>query len=213
MRYRTDYKGQLWILLLWFIVIVSSCSSSETLMVKQIDSLLYDAESFVAKGDYSGAVSLYERARSQYPHEQRLSYNYALVLAQAGDFQKSLSVLTELNEQTDFSHVMFLKALAGVAASSGEIELAHTYWEKIIEKDPLDANSRKLLMKSLVSLGKYEEAYQLAYAAYELHLFDAELFRMLEELTYETERGNGNSWKIIASAYESKTSLDFSRQH
>jgi len=177
--------------------LVFSCSSMAHIAERQVDEIIAEAKPFNDGGNYADAVLHYESALVRYPDEPRLRYNFAIALAQSGDLTRSASVLQRLSAEHESNDLTYLKALGGVAAAGNISDTAVESWMRVVEQDPMDSDTRFRLMRYLIEIESYEAAYELGLAAYRLHVFEPELFEMLEILERQTGRGDGSSWSII----------------
>ena len=180
-------------------VVLSSCTSTAYTRERQVNAVIAESTALVDAGRYKEAVALYDAGLVQFPKEEKLRYNHAIALAQAGDLLKAVEVLQELSADHGSKNLMYLKALGGVAGAAQVPATAIESWERVIELDPLDSRTRIRLMRYLIELDEFERAYEIGWEAYQLYLFEREIFELLGTLEERTGRGDGSSWSVILS--------------
>lgn len=172
-----------------------SCSTT-SLTEGKIDSLLASAESL----PLSEAVTYYSKLYTTYPFEEKIGYNYALLLAESGQIDDSLEILQAMDEYFDHRHIRVLKAIGSLAVESEKNELAVASWHTLLEVDPLDDTSRQLLIDYYTEKELYEQAYELAYEKVELQQYSASSLKTLASLEQLSEKGDGKKWLLLADS-------------
>ncbi len=180
-------------------IVFSSCSSTAYARERQVNAIISESTVLTNAGLYEEAVKLYDAGLVRFPEEKKLRYNYAIALAQAGDLLKAVEVLQQLSGEEESKNLLYLKALGGVAGATQVHDTAIESWERVIELDPMDSKTRIRLMRYLIELNALERAYELGLEAYQLHLFEREIFELLRTLEEQTGSGDGSSWGVILS--------------
>ncbi len=194
---RTVHILRLFLLISLTLIVGIGCVSTPDHIDQQVNSVILQADTLRSSEKYFEAAEVYARALEQFPSDIRLRYNYAITLAESGKIGASLTILDQLQEDAEEGDYTYLKSAAGIASSAGERNMAGRYWQEILEKNPYDEVVRELYLNELIGQEQYEQAYLIAIDAYELNLFEPELFAHLTFLAQKIGKPEAVSWQII----------------
>lgn len=189
------------VLVVFFCIQVSGCSTTGSLSGSRLDRLLAEGQLRTDAQDHQGAAAYYREALARYPNEEKLQYNLALALALDDDVSSALELLRDLDDRAGGRNVRYLKAIGGIAASSADEATAVQAWKRVLDVDPLDNETRDLLLELLKSQQRYDEAYMVALEAFDLGQFSTPLFLDLAELQVDASLGDGATWRLLAKEH------------
>lgn len=118
------------------------------------------AQTYMDRGQYESAISVYDKALSQV-RDYRLEYNRALAYASSGNYSKAAELAGGAFES--YPQIISLKkAQAIYLYAAGELEESYSACLELLEKDPYDRETRKELIEHYMAYGYPDLAYNQA---------------------------------------------------
>ena len=138
------------------------------------------AQAYASSGQYAKALEVYDRALLE-ADDYRLYYNKAIVLSDLGRNEDAARLCdTSFERYPDI--IAFKEAQAIYLNRSGDEDAAVKVYMQILDLNPYDRASRTELIRTLISRGNTDEAYNQAMILWNQGYRDKDTVKILYEI-------------------------------
>ncbi|MCF7946107.1 MAG: tetratricopeptide repeat protein [Spirochaetia bacterium] len=181
-------------LIAFSVSILSGCAAAGNNSLKELSDVYYNlGNAYYQLKDFEKAERAYGNSLYYNPESFPSAYNLSAVYVELREYDKALDLIRNLLTR-DADNTVLIKTLAGIYELRGSTGKASSQYEKLLEIDPGDHDSRVMLIKLYMEDEKLTDAERHLEWFKEYRIFTKEVLLLLWEFDENREEGSGLSW-------------------